>query len=102
MLERLLVVLKQVKPDSILEQAQQFERVCDVYLAGHTELSPPLRSFGVELQSELAIQLGSTTPILTWSDARGNDWATESRESAAGEAVRLRSSFTRGEKYRGS
>ncbi|MEZ6151585.1 MAG: hypothetical protein R3C09_15830 [Pirellulaceae bacterium] len=101
LLERLLVVLKQVKPDSILEQAQQFERVCDVYLAGHTELSPPLRSFGVELQSELAIQLGSTTPILTWSAARGNDWATESRESSGGEAVQLRSSFTRGEKYRG-
>ncbi|MCA9181162.1 MAG: hypothetical protein KDA51_06900, partial [Planctomycetales bacterium] len=101
LLERLLVTLKKVKPNSLLDQAQQFERVCDVYLGGHTELSPPLRSFGVELQSELATQLRSTTPCLTWSDARGNDWATESRESSAGEAVRLRSSFTRGEKYTG-
>lgn len=101
LLERLLVILKQVKPDSLLEQAQQFERVCDVYLGGHTELSSPLRSFGGQLQSELADQLRSTTLSLTWGDATGNDWATESRMSSGGEAVMLRSSFTRGESYTG-
>ena len=101
LLERLLAVLKQVKPDSLLEQAQQFEHVCDVYLGGHKELSPPLSAFGLELQSELATQLRSATPSLTWSGAKGSDWATESRMSPEGTAAMLRSSLSRGEKYTG-
>ncbi|MEO8269104.1 MAG: PVC-type heme-binding CxxCH protein [Aureliella sp.] len=101
LLERLLAVLKQVKPDSLLEQTQQFERVCEVYLGGHTELSPPLRSFGLQLQNELADQLNATTPSMSWSDATGSDWASESRMSSGDSDAMLRSSFTRGEKYTG-
>lgn len=101
LLERLLAVLKRVKPDSLLEQAQQFERVCAVYLGGHTELSPALRAFGQQLQNDLQKQLRSQPPGLTWSDASVGDWTTEPRTSASGDTVLLRSSLTRGERYTG-
>ncbi len=101
LLQSLLVVLKRVKPDSLLEQAQQFERVCQIYLAQHDALSPPLREFGVELQTEIEQVIRAQPQRLTWRDAAGNDWGIQARQTAGGKSAALRSSFTLGESYTG-
>lgn len=101
LLQRLLLVLKRVKPDSLLDQAQQFERVCGIYLGQHSELSTPLQEFGRQLQTELEEVIRTQPARLTWRDATGNDWGSQSRQAAAGDSVSLRSSFTLGETYTG-
>ncbi len=101
LLQSLLVVLKRVKPNSLLEQAQQFERVCQIYLAQHNALSTPLREFGLELQTEMEQVIRSQPQRLTWRDAAGNDWGIQARQADGGQSVAMRSSFTLGESYTG-
>ncbi len=103
--DKLLAAIDRITAGNVTARAAKFKQLATATIAKHSELSPRLMAYGLELQNGLLDELNSRTAatgrVVDWIDDRGKVWGLEPRDCDDGQAAQLVSSLSQSEQYTG-